>query len=136
MYALEKSIGNDHGEYLHLANFDEPVADVLGSGEQDAVAMAVGLIEDRFQVLDARRHSDGQFATLRRRVRARVQRRVVAVADFFHARSQLLSLVEADEDDLSQLGPLKKKKRQKKVGNISFKGQMDFRFFSSDCNLR
>ena len=76
---------------------------VLGRGHENAMAVIVGLVEDRVEVLDARRDADDHFTALGRRLGTRIQRRVVTVANFLDARAQLFALVEADEHHFSNL---------------------------------
>jgi len=76
---------------------------VLSRGHQNAMAMIVGLVEDRVEVLDARRDADDHLTALGCCLGTRVQRRVVTVANFFDARTQLFALVEADEHHFTNL---------------------------------
>lgn len=58
--------------YLDLAHFDEPVLDILGSGNQNAMAMVLRLTKDRVEVFDARHNADGHLSPLGRRLWTRV----------------------------------------------------------------
>lgn len=102
---------------LDLAYFRHPRARVLGSSGQYAMAMIVRLAEHCLELFDARHDVNCHFAALLRRFRARIERGVEAarangfalsisaqvrspLADFLHARLQLLALEEDDENEL------------------------------------
>jgi hypothetical protein len=85
---------------LDLADFHEPVLEVLGSGDQHAMTMILSLSQDSVQVLDSCLGVNGHFAAVSRRFWAWIESRAESFANLLDANLELITLEEDDEDGL------------------------------------
>ena len=77
---------------LDLAHLHEPHLDVLGRCGKNALAMIVGLADDRAQVFKALHHPDCHLPAVGSEIRAWVQRGAEPFANLFDTKFQLLAL--------------------------------------------
>lgn len=93
-----------------FADLHEPVLEVLGGSDQHAVTMVLRLSQDGVQVLDSCHDAHRHFATIGRRLRARIQSGAESFANLLHASLQLVALEEDDENGFVDVVTLERMK--------------------------
>lgn len=94
---------------LDLADLDEPVFEVLGSCDQDAMTMILCLTQNGVQVFDSCHDAHCHFATIGRGFWAWIQGSAETFANLLDASLELITLEEDDEHRLVDVVALKTK---------------------------
>lgn len=109
-----------------FADLHEPVLEVLGGSDQHAVTMVLRLSQDGVQVLDSCHDAHRHFATIGRRLRARIQSGAESFANLLHASLQLVALEEDDENGFVDVVTLERMKIIFKVSQVGKEGKILF----------